>query len=83
MKLFGKIKRRKEKIMEHKQFKDFGIEDFIDMGSLPKRELKPGQKVRCTFYKIKPGSYKPERREHQITDMPKELYEAFFQARVA
>ena len=54
--------------------------ECIDM---PKRERKPGQKVRCTFYKIKPGSYKPERREHQITDMPKELYEAFFQARVA
>ena len=57
------------------------LEDFKIIEA-SKHELKPGQKVHCTFFRLKPGSDKPARRKHAITEMPKEMYEAFFQKRV-
>lgn len=56
--------------------------DEFEVVDAPKHELKPGQKVRCTFFRVKPGSYKPAHSNLTTTDMPKELYDAFFQERV-
>ena len=36
-------------------------------------------KARCTFYRVKPGTYTPKHTSHRITEMPKELYDEFFQ----
>ncbi len=49
---------------------------------IPKNPRNTEHKMRCTFYHVKPGSYRPERKAHLITDMPIELYESFFQERV-
>ena len=43
--------------MQTKQFKDYEITDFIDMGSLPQK--KPAKRVRASFYRTKPGCYTP------------------------
>ena len=72
---------RKETIMQTKQFKDFDMSDFTIV-EMPQREIKPGQKVRCTFFRLKPSSYKPARQKLEISEMPKEMYEALFQKRV-
>ena len=37
--------------MERKQFKDYGIADFIDMGSLPKREKNTSRRPFFGFNK--------------------------------
>ena len=61
--------------------KNINLDNF-EVVTAPKHELKPGQKVHCTFYRVKQGSYKPAYSNLTITDMPKELYDAFFQKRV-
>ncbi len=61
--------------------KNISLNDF-EVVDAPKHELKRGRKVRCTFFRVKPGSYKPAHSNLTITDMPKELYDAFFQERV-
>lgn len=60
---------------------------MIDLKDLKLDELEivkshqrlPKDKVRCTFYRVKPGSYMPARKKHRIADLPKELYNEFFQ----
>ena len=61
--------------------KNLNLDDF-EVIDAPKREMNRDQKVRCTFFRVKPGSYKPAHSDLTITDMPKELYDAFFQERV-
>lgn len=63
------------------ELKNIRWSDF-EVVDAPKHELKPGQKVQCTYFRVNPGSYKPVHSNLTITDMPKELYDAFFQARV-
>lgn len=47
---------------------------FIEM---PKRDMNT--KVRCTFRRAVPGSYKPDNSKCIITDLPKSWYDEFFQ----
>ena len=61
--------------------RNINLDDFEVMNA-PKREQQPKQRVRCTFYRVKPGGYKPTQTDLTITEMPKELYNAFFQERV-
>lgn len=56
-------------------------EDF-DIVEMPKRELASGQKVRCTFYRAVQGACLPGASEYQVTDIPKDWYNEFFQERV-
>ena len=56
-------------------------EEF-DIIEMPKHDLKSGQKVRCTFYRAVPGASTPDTSRCQVTDMPKEWYDEFFQKRV-
>ncbi len=63
---------------------------MIDLKNLKLEDLEivsshqrlPKEKSRCTFYRVKPGSYMPKRTKHRIADLPKELYNEFFQKRV-
>ena len=45
-------------------------------------EIKTDKKVLCTFYRAKAGCCVPKRKHYKITDMPKELYNEFFQKKV-
>ena len=60
---------------------------MIDLKNLKAEDLEivkshqrlPKGKAHCTFYRVKPGSYSPKRIKHRIADLPKELYDEFFQ----
>lgn len=47
---------RKETAMQTKQFKDYEITDFIDMGSLPKREISTSHRPFFGFNKKRSNS---------------------------
>ena len=56
--------------------KNAKLEDFQLVKA---RQRENGSKIRCTFYRVKPGSYTPKHNTHRIAEMPKELYDEFFQ----
>ena len=56
--------------------KNAKLEDF-KLIEAPK--LDTSKKVRCTFFRVKPGSYKPNYKNRRIADMPKELFHEYFQ----
>ena len=59
-----------------KAFKDWDISD------MPRRELKPEQKVRCGIYRAKPGSPKPKYKQHSTISIPKEIFDGHLQTGV-
>ena len=60
--------------------KSINSDDF-EVIEAPKRGLKPVREVWCTFFRVKQGDYRPSHSNLTITDMPKELYDAYFQFR--
>jgi hypothetical protein len=52
--------------------KNAKLENFEIIKACPR---DPNKKARCTYYRIKPGSYVPERRKHEITDLPKGFFD--------
>lgn len=56
--------------------KNAKLEDF-ELIEAPR--LDTSKKVRCTFFRVKPGSYKPKYKNRRIADMPKELFHEYFQ----
>ena len=56
--------------------KNASLEDFT-LIEAPKHDKS--KKVRCTFYRVKPGCHKPAHKNRRISDMPKGLYNEFFQ----
>ena len=56
--------------------KNAKLEDF-ELIEAPK--LDRSKKVRCTFFRVKPGSYKPNYKNRRIADMLKELFHEYFQ----
>ena len=62
--------------LKNPKWEDFHISD------MPKRELKPGQKVRCGIYRAKPGSPKPQYKQHSSISIPKEIFDGHLQTGV-
>ena len=62
--------------LQNPRWEDFQISD------MPRRELKPGQKVRCGIYRTKPGSPKPQYKQHSSISIPKEIFDGHLQAGV-
>ena len=56
--------------------KNAKLEDFDVIKARPRN---PNKKARCTYYHIKPGSYVPERRKLEITDLPKGFFDEHIQ----
>ena len=56
--------------------KNAKLEDFE---LIEASKLNTGKKVHCTFFRVKPGSYKPMHKNRRIADMPKELFHEYFQ----
>ena len=50
-----------------------------DLAVIKSHQRLPKGKAHCTFYRIKRGSYMPKRTKHRIADLPKGLYDEFFQ----
>ncbi|MBR1558397.1 MAG: hypothetical protein IJ647_11735 [Prevotella sp.] len=61
--------------------KNLKWEDF-QISDMPKRELKPGQKVRCGIYRAKPGSPRPEYKQHRIVKLPEGFFDGQIQTGV-
>ena len=51
--------------------------DELTFVEMPKRDMNT--KVRCTFRRAVPGSYRPDNSKCIITDLPKSWYDEFFQ----
>ena len=62
--------------LKNPKWENFQISD------MPKRELKPGQKVRCGIYRTKPGSPKPKYKQHSTISIPKEIFDGHLQTGV-
>ena len=56
--------------------KNAKLEDFEIVKARPR---DPNKKVRCTYYRIKPGSYVPERKKHTITNLPEGFFDEHIQ----
>jgi len=56
--------------------KNAKLEDFEVIKARPR---DPNKKARCTYYRIKPGSYKPERKQHPITNLPEGFFDEHIQ----
>lgn len=56
-------------------------EDFHITKSM-RRELRPGEKVRCGIYRAKPGSPKPKYKQHCTISIPKEIFDGHLQTGV-
>ncbi len=56
-------------------------EDFHITKSV-RRELKPGEKIRCGIYRAKPGSPKPEYKQHRIVKLPEGFFDGQIQTGV-
>ena len=61
--------------LKNPKWEDFHIIDAQQRG------MKPGEKIYCGFYRVKPGCPKPDNSQVRITKMPKEWYDEFFQKR--
>ena len=59
--------------LKHPERGGFHISD------MPKSELKPGQKVRCGIYRVKPGCPKPQYKQHSSISIPKEIFDGHLQ----
>ena len=62
--------------LKNPKWEDFHIIDA------PQRDMKPGEKIHCGLYRVKPGCPKPDNSQMRITKMPKDWYDEFFQKRV-
>ena len=62
--------------LKNPKWEDFHISD------MPRRELKPGQKVRCGIYRAKPGTPKPKYKQHSTISIPKEIFDGHLQTGV-
>ena len=58
--------------------KNAKLEDFRFIES-KKRELKPGEKVRCTFFRAKPGIHLPKRKPYITSVLPKDIFDGHLQ----
>ena len=56
--------------------------EVFQISDMPKREPKPGQKVRCGIYRVKPGSPPPKYKQHSTVSISKEIFDGHLQAGV-
>lgn len=56
--------------------------DDFQISDMPKRELKPGVKVHCGIYRRKPGSPRPQYKQHNSISIPKEIFDGHLQTGV-
>ena len=56
--------------------KNAKLEDFEIVKARPHN---PNKIARCTFYRIAPGSYKPKRKQHLITNLPEGFFDGNIQ----
>ena len=56
--------------------------DDFQISDMPKRELKPGQKIHCGIYRVKPDSPKPQYKQHSSISIPREIFDGHLQTGV-
>lgn len=61
--------------------KNAKMEDFRIV-RVHQRELDKDEKVRCTFYRLKPGTYTPKQHKYRHSPIPKEIFNECFRKRV-
>ena len=61
--------------------KNLKWEDFHITKSV-QRELRPDEKVRCGIYRAKPGSLRPEYKQHRIVKLPEGFFDGQIQTGV-
>ena len=61
--------------------KKMKLEDF-HASKVHQRKLKPGEKVRCTFFRIKPENRTLRREHYKTTELPKEIFDGHLQTGV-
>lgn len=64
---------------KHKSMFDLKNAKLEDFEVIKARPRDPNKKARCTYYRIKPGSYKPERKQHPITNLPEGFFDEHIQ----
>ena len=62
--------------LKNPKWEDFHISD------MPKREAMPGVKVHCGIYRRKPGSPRPQYKQHSSISIPKEIFDGHLQTGV-
>lgn len=67
------------KFQTHSVMIDLKNAKLEDLELIEAPKLNTSKKVRCTFFRVKPGSYKPMYKNRRIADMPKELFHEYFQ----
>lgn len=62
--------------LKNPKWEDFHISD------MPKRKAMPGEKVHCGIYRRKPGSPRPQYKQHSSISIPKEIFDGHLQTGV-